>query len=833
MFITALWGCSETSISPKVVVSRSGDTVIIKNNIISITYDLSRGMWSAYRRGGEVVIKDALSGSDPQVSAAPSDTLQPWSYSVSDSIDNLGEGKIVVFLSPPAISIPLISQSISAYDGQGFFTVSETAVNPSGAPITEMTMVPIVTAPTGGVFLGRKPSTHRFLDNSSLFVPEIYINIIPGNKGSTALWNQAIYDLDSGKSLVTGFLSFEHGMPVISAVPTSVTSSGGREGWSFSATVNLAPGKTIPPGSSFTSETFYMDFSSGSPQDGLEIYARNAASFLGKSPWKGRVPSGWNSWGGGGSNGGYGQNISEGLILTNLDFMAVNFKPFGQEYFQVDDGWETADGDWDTNMSRFPHGLAWLADQISSRGFLPGLWMAPFDVETNITAPTTIYQVNDAWTIDTASAFGVPCPKALDLSNPGAVQWAGQFFSIVSHEWGYRWIKNDFGYCALSFQYLNPSQAVQSDMTLTFAEAYRRGMKAARMAMGDKTFFLGVGGLGLDYGIVDGNRISLDNMPWWESKDPSGAWASGAKNIICYPAGPACFSQGIKPTVRTVARKYYLHGSVWINHPDMIYVRPPVTENEAVSFASLVAMSGGVAKLGERVSETTRFGVDVYRRLLPVYGKMGRPMDLFERELPEVWDLKVDRPFEAWDIVGLFNWGTNMDLTVNPYGMIPEGVRTISVDLASMGLDTGTDYLAYEFWGEEFIGSVRGRLALSLDPRTVKLVALRKKLDHPQLLGTNRHFTMGGEDIGDVAWDQGSSTLTVSLTANTGTSWNGKDFPFEHHLAFYVPDPYALTGIDSEPKGAAEIMGRTRNLLRLSLHAPQSRSIILTLKFIR
>jgi hypothetical protein len=306
--------------------------------------------------------------------------------------------------------------------------------------------------------------------------------------------------------------------------------------------------------------------------------------------------------------------------------------------------------------------------------------------------------------------------------------------------------------------------------------------------MGDDTFFLQVAVTGLNYDIVDGMRISLDNMPWWEAEDPKYAWANGPENILCYPAGNACFSQGIKPTVRTVARRYYLHERVWINHPDMIFFRPPVTQSEALSFVSLVAMSGGVVKLGERVSEMTTFGVDAYRRLLPVYGKSGRPIDLFLRELPEVWDLKVARPFETWDIVGLFNWGVNMDLTMNPYGMMPEGPRTVSVDLSSLGLDPGKEYLAYEFWTGKFLGTKRGKLALYLEPRTANLIALREKNGRPQLLDTNRHFTMGGEDIESLEWNEETLELKVCLTANTGTMWKGKEFPFVHRLALYVPE---------------------------------------------
>jgi len=835
VFICAILvcGCEKRPLSENVSVSRIGDKVVIENNLVRIEYGLSSGLWSAFKRGGDAVVRDALSLVEPQeYFYVPSvNEKDAWSYTSSDVEDNLGKGKSIIFKpsSSPAALVP--SLIFKAYDGKGFFTVSQAISNLSGSSITLMTMYPIATSANGGLYIGQRLSTHRILDNGSSVFPEIYINIIPGNKSSGAVWNQAIYDLESHKSLISGFLNFERGMPIIFVKPLSGKSPDGREGWSFSTSVSLAPGKTIPQGGTLTSETFYIDFTVPDPLNGLENYARNIARFLGKSPWKGRVPSGWNSWGGGGS-GGYGHDIDEDLMLVNLDFMAVNFKPFGQEYFQVDDGWQVSVGDWATNTTRFFHGMKWLAEQISSRGFLPGLWIAPFDVETSFSSPTTIYQVNEKWSIP-SDAIGVPCNRALDTSDPEALEWAGQIFSIVSQEWGYKWIKLDFGYCALLSQYMNPLGSKQNDMNLTFAEAYRQGQRAARKAMGDNTFFLQVAVTGLNYDIVDGMRISLDNMPWWEAEDPKYAWAKGPENILCYPAGNACFSQGIKPTVRSVTRRYYLHERVWINHPDMIFFRPPVTQSEALSFASLVAMSGGVVKLGERVSEMTSFGVDVYRKLLPVYGKSGRPVDLFLRELPEVWDLRVKGSFESWDIVGLFNWGTNMDLTKNPYEIIPEGPRNISVDITSLGLDPGTDYLAYEFWTGKFLGTIRGKLALFLKPRTVSLIALREKTGRPQLLGTNRHFTMGGEDIESVEWDEESLELTISLTANTGTMWKGKEFPFEHRLAFYIPDSYTLTAIASDPPSSAQVEEESRNLLRLVLNTTQSQRVSLTLRFTR
>ncbi len=41
--------------------------------------------------------------------------------------------------------------------------------------------------------------------------------------------------------------------------------------------------------------------------------------------------------------------------------MADEFRDFGGERFQLDDGYEYFYGDWDWRPDRFPHGSAWLA----------------------------------------------------------------------------------------------------------------------------------------------------------------------------------------------------------------------------------------------------------------------------------------------------------------------------------------------------------------------------------------------------------------------------------------------------------------------------------------
>src|SRR5260370_37688717 len=45
---------------------------------------------------------------------------------------------------------------------------------------------------------------------------------------------------------------------------------------------------------------------------------------------------------------------------------------------QLDDGFQSALGDWDTTNTKFPSGLRKIAEEIRAAGFKAGLWTAPF-----------------------------------------------------------------------------------------------------------------------------------------------------------------------------------------------------------------------------------------------------------------------------------------------------------------------------------------------------------------------------------------------------------------------------------------------------------------------
>ena len=73
----------------------------------------------------------------------------------------------------------------------------------------------------------------------------------------------------------------------------------------------------------------------------------------------------------------YYQNINEEIILRDLESLDSRFN-----LFQIDDGYETFVGDWlDVDQNKFPNGLKGIVEKIHNKGYLAGIWLAPFVAE--------------------------------------------------------------------------------------------------------------------------------------------------------------------------------------------------------------------------------------------------------------------------------------------------------------------------------------------------------------------------------------------------------------------------------------------------------------------
>ena len=787
--------------APDSGVWQEGNTLYMTNDIIRVAYNLPGGTYSVGRSGEAPVLKNVLA----EVRSFPilpktvfrSTDGYAASWTSAETSGALGDGVRVTVTLSGLDDQPYLEQTFILLDGFAPLLLSTAVENLSGTEIEVGAIAPAVadSDAQGGLSLGSRARDLRILENGTAIYLDFYCRLIPGNGLSISSWNTAIHDQASRANLVFGALTYENGEPLYATTP----SGSAEHTLNLEAVDEFTPPQRVPDGERIESELHYLDFSSPTIFDALEGYADSIKAWHGIELWTERhpeigVPNGWNSWSGSGGSGGYGTDINEEIIMANLEFMDRELRKWGMNFFQIDDGWEIVDGDWRIRKERFPdhgdeNGIEWILGQARDRGFHPGIWVNPYNAHH--CAPVVSEHPDWLAKYDLIGTFLADEDWVLlDLTHPEVQDYLADLMQTLK-DWGSEWIKLDFGYWFLMTRdWYQPG--------ITRINAFRQGQSLVRDVLGPDVFFLTVAIMGPNYGLADGNRIELDTMPVWD----------GEYDGSLGPVGELG-NAGVKPSVRTIQRRYFLHQRVWVTHPDLIFFRahadpayPPLTPDESRALCQLVAYSGGIVKLGERLVDMTDDAVAATRAILPIYGPSGRPVALFRREFAEVWSLAVPDFPEPYHAIGLFNWGANRDLTRNPYKDMADQDRVIHVDLAEAGLDPSQSYLVYEFWNGLFLGETGGAAALDVEvpARSPRSLALREKLGRPQLLGTNRHVLGGVKVIQEIDWDRVAITLTGTQEGSVGTAHS----PFEFRLAFYVPDGFTFDTVEFEaPEGAA------------------------------
>ncbi|HOX43627.1 MAG TPA: alpha-galactosidase [Myxococcota bacterium] len=782
---------------------------------------LTRGAFDLYAPDGALVLRGArghlaLDGFARELSTA--DLGRPELERTTES-DGLGPAEVLRLRYPASADGLEVSWELRAPEAVELaagVVVRLGVRNAGAAPVTVWVLAPARAraGEGGGLYLGSEPAALRILENGSGVLADQVAQLVPGDKPADPLnavvpfrlqghsesnWSHLVFDGPAGRVWQAGALSVERGIPVLGLadVPPPAALPDGRQGLGlFSADVLYLPeGKPLAPGQELLSEPILLSASRASPDPAataftaLEGYADAVHDHLGIRTWLergGRVPDGWNSWSTSGSTGGYGTD--EARIRANLGVVRDELSPWGMAWFQIDDGWQAAYGDWQPRADRFPGGFsagAGILSEIRAAGLRPGLWMAPFTAREG----SDLLAEHPGWFPPRSGWGGVLFADLhmLDPSHPEVAAFLEETGRRAREDWGVDWLKMDFAYPLMLCRGFH-------EPGLTAVEVYRRGLQALRAGLGDQTFLLHVGLLGVTYGLVDGMRTTMDNLPVWDG----------------YPEKPGALErQGFKPTIANAARRYWLHGRVWVNHPDLLVFRsdttrpdlPPITLEESRAFATFVAATGGIAKLGDRLLEDLApypERLAVVRALLPVHPQAARPLDLFTREVPEVYAKLVaggeDGLAGPWLWVALLNLGANLDHASNPPGVLPDGeTRAYPIDPQALGLPAGP-WHAYEFWQQRYLGLQAEPFMVSVSSHDARALAVRPALDRPQFLGWDRQITLGGVGLGPEGWDAGTGELSLTLAAAPGPV----------SLAFHG-NGHAFVGLTSPAGASAEV----------------------------
>ena len=640
-----------------------------------------------------------------------------------------------------------------------------------------VSLIPVYVGPEtrGGLFMKSEPAAVQVLQNGSALSFDFYADLqyadyaysrgmlrqyLTNKPSSASNWNALLFDRANAESLHMGYLSFESVIPevVVGFDSQKNPQWNGTEGWfTFQSRNGYLIARAEPPGSVRSSELFWMDLFTGRPHEALESYAALLADRLAIELTH-EPMAGWDSW------YVYSDKIDQQIILDNLAGIVETFGDYGMNTMQVDLGWENTWGDW-TSDERFPDGVDFLAQQIRDEGLIPELWVSP----TNAMRNSEVLGLHPDWGGRVhplykllMQSFAVP----LDLSREDVVDFVGGTGELFAG-YGYESVKYDFAYYHIMLAELQ-------DPSRTLVETYREALIAFRNGLGWDKFFINILLNGINYGLCDSMRISIDSWPCWG--DTQGERCPESSNTSGYDG------TGIRIGLKALARRYYLNNVVWVNHPDQIFFREHLGLIPHRSWATLVALSGAVMSLAEEIATMTAAEVETYRRMIPNLGITGVPWDLFDREYPEVWLTPLTDRNPGGFLLHLYSWGNNWDRTVNPPAEIPEETRRHSILLSDLEL-TGP-YRAFEYWTQTDLGVVTSTVEIDVPARDSRVIVLRPVQDRPYLVSSNRHVSQGGVDLSAPSWNPAKREL----------SWNQElVLGFEHTV--YV-DP---AGIAAQP----------------------------------
>ena len=320
--------------------------------------------------------------------------------------------------------------------------------------------------------------------------------------------------------------------------------------------------------------------------------------------WLGKKPAGWESW------YNHYADINDKLILEDLKKLKetkniITLGNYSSRIFQIDDGWEKALGNWETNTARFSEDFSSITKEIEEAGFIPGLWIAPFIIDSR----SKTAQLHNEWLLRDEKGRLVPAGYnplwgkhgtfyCLDLSRDDVMAYLDSLMEKLINKWGFRYIKLDFLYAGMLWG--NYSQKTASYKI--YARALSILTSRKKTNNGRPVAYLGCGcPFELSFKNLPLSRIGCDTFENW--KNP-------LMRFICWNGRNEAYLN-VKDTLGHVL----WNNTIFINDPDVIFIREEnctLSENQKMLIAAVNSLFGSQlmysddpGKAGEAERETT------------------------------------------------------------------------------------------------------------------------------------------------------------------------------------------------------------------------------------
>ena len=686
----------------------------IQGKSLSVTINAD-GSYSVMQSGTPGAVMRSDVGADVNSQGLQSSAYPQHKTVQSQFHDEFGSGSTLTVTHTGLPGAPDLVCTYRLYRDQPWGDLEVKVLNTTGQSITVQAIrtVHVTNAPV--ISLNGPESADRILSDSySEDRPQLAIrDLADGPHGvHRAVQSQLIYNRKSGESLFIGALTSDRLLTIFHLKEKSAGDDTQILSYEAEATgtTEIMKGESlrgspaaeqvslslpVQSGESLSSER--LMFSVGSDYHAqLEQYGR-VIKLLHKARVDTPTPIGWWSW------TAYYFGLSQGSAITTAEFLGENLKQLGYNYYQIDEGYQYARGEYTTpDANLFPRGLAYVGDEVRRRGLTFGVWTAPFEVSER----AWVFQNHKDWLLHNAAGQLIHIGHVtghndplyvLDTTNPGSQAYLKQTYSTL-YNWGIRFIKMDFmDDTAVEGAYYRPNT--------TALEAQRIGLKIIRGAVGEDVVLDKDGSPMLNpVGIVDTGRISQDTGHKFDATRDA---ASG------------------------IAARYYMNRNFFIADPDAFTVstqavydqdwhggQRPLTFEEAKVSIALSAVSGGMFEIGDDLptlgASPERLALVKNTDLLDMarLGHSSFPVDLLSYESadkqPSIFLLKEDN---RQSILTVFNWS--------------EEERKRSIDLKSLGLkDPGTYQITEVFGDKSCCDNSAATINLVQPPHSVRMFKL-------------------------------------------------------------------------------------------------------------
>lgn len=368
---------------------------------------------------------------------------------------------------------------------------------------------------------------------------------------------------------------------------------------------------------------------------------------------------GWSSW------YIYFNKITPEKVMRNVDI--IKEKKIDIQYIQLDDGYQKMVGDWLDLTSPFENRMKELADYISSNGYKPGIWIAPFiaDKKSKLIRENPDFLLRTEYGKPIVCGYNPMWPGkfyySLDITNRGVEEYIRTFIKTIVKDWGYQFLKLDFmfGACMRGGNHLN--------QRLTKAEVLKYGMDIIRDEAGKSVILEGCGmPISPAIGKVDCMRVGPDTAPYW--RKIAGTFLQTSAML------------GVKNSIRNFTVRSHMNGNIWVNDPDCMFLRTntKLSREQYETQINAIILSGAMLMFSDDFSmlpdEILDKVHDIIRLSDLCYKGQTLPLDLMESPMPQII-------YNTSGILGIFNYSSsviNMKVDLKKYKFVLQNISSLN-----------------------------------------------------------------------------------------------------------------------------------------------------------